>query len=133
MKIVFIAGPYTGDGSCESIERNIREAEKYQIALANQQIGFFCSHNHTEHFSSKKGAIAPESFYYHLDFQFLQRIANAVLAVPGWEKSQGARSEIEWARANNLPIFFPKNSDDIEKVIRWAKTMNQESRIRNYE
>jgi len=41
MKIVFIAGPYTGDGTFESIERNIREAEKYQIALANKEIGFF--------------------------------------------------------------------------------------------
>ena len=36
MKIVFIAGPYTGDGTFEAIERNIREAEKYQIALANE-------------------------------------------------------------------------------------------------
>ena len=31
MKIVFIAGPYSGDGTFEAIERNIREAEKYQI------------------------------------------------------------------------------------------------------
>ena len=64
MKIVFVAGPYTGDGKVETIERNIREAEKYQIALAEKQIGFFCAHNHTEHFSTKKGVCAPEDFYY---------------------------------------------------------------------
>ena len=56
MEIVFIAGPYTGDGTFESIERNIRAAEKFQIALANREVGFFCAHNHTEHFSSGKGA-----------------------------------------------------------------------------
>ena len=122
MKIVFIAGPYTGDGSYESIERNIREAEKYQIALANKQVGFFCPHNHTEHFSSRKGATAPEQFYYDLGFQFLIRVADAVLAMPNWEKSLGARREVEWAKKNERKIFFPKSPDDIEDIVLWAKT-----------
>lgn len=121
MKIIFIAGPYTGDGTFESIERNIREAEKYQIALANKEIGFFCAHNHTEHFSSKKGATAPEDFYYELDLQFLKRLADAVLAMPGWEQSWGAKREIEWAQKNNLPIFFPKSPDDIQDIVEWNK------------
>ena len=73
MKIVFIAGPYIGDGTYESIEKNIRKAEKYQIALASQRIGFFCSHNHTEHLG-EKGADAPEQFYYELDLHFLKNI-----------------------------------------------------------
>ena len=30
---------HIGDGTFESIERNIREAEKYQIALANREVG----------------------------------------------------------------------------------------------
>jgi len=53
MKIIFIAGPYFGDGNSNKIEENIRIAEKYQIALTNNKIGFFCPHNHTEHFSEK--------------------------------------------------------------------------------
>jgi len=121
MKIVFIAGPYNGDGSFESIEENIRKAEKYQIALADNLIGFFCAHNHTEHFNSGRGATAPEVFYYELDFEFLKRMANAVLAVPGWEKSWGARQEIEWAEENNLKIFYPKDPTDIKDIIKWAK------------
>lgn len=122
MKIIFIAGPYNGDGTFESIERNIREAEKFQIALANNQVGFFCAHNHTAHFNSGKGATAPEEFYYNMDFQFLQRIADAVLAVPGWEKSYGARCEVEWAQKNNIPIFFPKSPSDINEIVQWAKS-----------
>ena len=87
MKIIFIAGAYTGDGSRESIEQNIRIAEKYAIALANRHIGFFLTHIHTEHFSSGKGATAPEAFYYALDFEYLKRISDAVLFIPGWENS----------------------------------------------
>ena len=121
MKIVFIAGPYTGDGTFESIERNIREAEKYQIALANREIGFFCAHNHTEHFSSKKGATPPESFYYELDFQFLRQVADAVLAMPNWEKSWGAKREVKWAKEKGMKIFYPKNPTDIEEIVDWAK------------
>ena len=120
MKIIFIAGPYTGDGSYESIEKNIREAEKYQIALANNQIGFFCPHNHTEHFSSKKGAQAPEQFYYDLDFHYLTYVADAVLALPNWEKSWGAKKEIEWAKKKGMKIFYPKDLSDIKDIVEWV-------------
>ncbi len=120
MKIVFIAGPYIGDGTVESIEKNIREAEKYQIALAEKQIGFFCSHTHTEHFSSKKGVKAPEDFYYELDLEFLKRSADAVLAVPGWENSKGATKEIELAKQLGLPIFYPKDPSDIDDILKWS-------------
>lgn len=120
MKIIFIAGPYFGDGTREAIERNIREAEKYQIALANKQIGFFCAHNHTEHFQVK--AASPEEFYYKLDLELLSRSADAVLAVPGWEKSTGAKREVEWAKENSLPVFYPKDPSGIGDIVEWART-----------
>jgi len=120
MRVVFIAGPYIGDGNYEVIERNIREAEKYQIALANHQVGFFCSHCHTEHFSCGK-ATATEDFYFNLGMQFLGRIADAVLAVPGWEKSNGARYEIEWAKKKGLPVFYPKDPGDIREIVEWSR------------
>jgi len=121
MKIIYIAGPYIGNSSIESVERNIREAEKYQIALANKEIGFFCPHNHTEHFSTKKGATPPEKFYYELDLQFLKRTADAVLAIPGWENSWGTKREIAWAKKNGIKIFYPNNPDDIKEIIKWSK------------
>lgn len=117
MKIVYIAGPYFGDGKKETIEKNIREAEKYQIVLANNKIGFFCSHNHTEHFQEK--AKASEEFYYELDFQFLTKCADAVLAIPGWEKSKGARQEVDWAEKNHLPIFYPTSTNNLQELTFW--------------
>jgi len=118
MKIVFIAGPYFGDGDFGKIERNIRKAEEYQVQLANNDIGFFCPHNHTEHFERK--AKANEKFYRELDMLMLSIVADAVLAIPGWEISSGAKAEIEWAVANNLKVFYPKSPKDINEVIVWA-------------
>ena len=119
MKIIFIAGPYFSDGDPKKIEKNIRDAEKYQIALANHGIRFFFAHNHTEHFEQK--ANASEKFYKGMDMLILQRVADAMIAIPGWENSSGAKNEVSWAKENSLKIFFPKSIDDLDKVIMWAK------------
>jgi len=119
MKIIFIAGPYFSDGNPEKIEENIHNAEKYQIALANKGIGFFCSHNHTRNFERK--ADAPEEFYKELDLEILKKAVDAVLAIPGWENSDGARKEVAWAKENNMKIFYPQSVDDLEEIINWVK------------
>lgn len=48
------------------------------------------------------------------------RAADAVLAMPAWKTSRGAKKEIAWARANGMKIFYPKNPNDIEDIA-WAK------------
>lgn len=119
MKIIFIAGPYYSCGDSEKIKKNIYNAEQYQIALANHGIGFFCPHNHTKNFEQKSKA--SEDFYKEMDMLFLKRVSDAVLAIPGWEKSQGAREEIRWAKENNLKIFLPTSPDSLEDVVNWSK------------
>ncbi len=122
MKIVFICGPLTtgGDGSRDYIDKNIKTAEEYQIALANKGVGFFCAHTHTS-WHSEKGSTAPETFYYDLDLDFLRRSSDAVLAIPGWEKSWGASNEVKIAKELNLPIFYPTSSKDIDDIVQWAQ------------
>ena len=119
MKIIFIAGPYFEDNDPSKIEKNIREAEKYQIALANAGIGFFCPHNHTEHFEKK--AKAPEDFYRELDMIFLKKVADAIIVIPGWEDSSGSRNEVKWAKENNMKIFYPKSPKNLREVIKWGR------------
>lgn len=119
MKIIFIAGPYFSNGNLDKIEENIRCAESYQIALANNGIGFFCPHNHTEHFEKKSKA--SEDFYRELDMLFLKQVANAVLALPDWKNSKGARAEIKWAKKNKIKVFFPNSPDDLDDIIKWSK------------
>jgi len=87
MKIVFIAGPYFGNGNKSRIKDNVRYAERFQIALADAGVGFFCPHKHTEHFEIKSKA--SEDFYRELDMIFLRKTADAIMAIPGWETSSG--------------------------------------------
>jgi len=119
MKIVFIAGPYFGNGDKSKIQDNIRNAERYQIALANAGIGFFCPHNHTEHFELK--ATANEDFYRELDMMFLQKTADAIMAIPGWETSSGAKAEIEFAKTKGIPVFYPKSPEEMAEITAWAQ------------
>jgi len=122
MKIVLIAGPYYSGGDPEKIEYNIRHAEKYAIALANRNIGFFCPHLHTSHFEAK--ANAPEEFYKELDMVIYDRACDGVVLIPGWENSSGARNEERRATERGIPKFFPKSPDDEEclaEIEHWAK------------
>jgi len=124
MKIVFIAGPLTTgwDGKDSTyVEKKVKEAEKYQIALINSGVGCFCAHTHTS-MHHEKGGTAPDQFYYDLDLEFLTRIADAVLAMPGWEKSKGAKNEVEIAKKSGLKVFYPKSPEDIQEIIDWNNT-----------
>jgi hypothetical protein len=123
MKIVFIAGPLVSGWDWKDekfIDGRVKEAEKYQIALINSGVGCFCPHTHTS-FHHRKGSTAPEKFYHDMDFEFLKRCCGAVLAMPGWEKSKGAKNEVEWAKANRLTVFYPKSPEDIKDIIEWNK------------
>lgn len=122
MKIVFIAGQLTtgwdGKGT-EVIENNIRKAEAFQVALCNLGIGVFCPHSHTA-LHHMKGSVAPETFYNDLDLEFLKR-CDALLALPDWEKSNGARKEVEWAIKSRIPIFYPADIKDLNEIVEWNK------------
>lgn len=52
---------------------------------------------------------------------FLKRVADAVLALPDWKNSKGARAEIKWAKKNKIKIFFPNSPDDLDNIIKWTK------------
>lgn len=119
MKIIFIAGPLTTgfDGNNFSVvENNINEAKKYQIALANLGIGAYCSHTHTL-FRLEKDNQASDEYFRQLDKTILEKSCDAILAMPGYEKSQGALAEVAWANKNNIPVFYPKSPKDLTDIV----------------
>ena len=117
--IVFIAGPYFGDGSYEVIESNIEEAERYAIALANYGIFFFCPHLHTRHFEVKSEA--EEAFFKALDLLILSK-CSALVALPRWRESSGARHEVDIFIKDHKPVFFMSSLKDIDQVVEWFKS-----------
>lgn len=100
MPIVYVAGPYRGPNAWE-IEENIRRAES--LALDAWLIGAaaICPHANTRFF---QGA-APDDVWLQGDLAMLAR-CDAVLLTSDWHRSQGARSEVEFARARGIPILY---------------------------
>lgn len=119
LRMIGIVGPYSGDGKFETIEKNIRKAEKYAIALANRGIHFYCAHLHTRHFEVK--AKASEEFYKKQDLHIILSTCSALLAVPGWEASDGARIETMTFQQLGRPVFFPESPDDLDEIEKLAK------------
>lgn len=108
MKAIFIAGKYKGKDFNE-IGENIRLAERYAIEVWNLGYGAFCPHLNTAHFEVK--AKAREDAYRQFDKKML-RACDAVLALPGWDESQGAKEEITEAKRLGLRIYH--SLDDLK-------------------
>ena len=122
MKIIMISGPYTGDGSTEVIAKNIELAEKFAVALSNRGIGFFCPHSNAAQFHLK-GSRADNQFYVDLNLELQERATDAILMLPGWETSPGAKGEYElalvMAKEKEYPIFFPQDENDLTEIEKW--------------
>ena len=131
MKIVYISGAFLGNGTKanarEVIKKNIETAKTYAKSLAKNNIGFFLPHIHSVDIE-EKSIDQTQRFYYEQDVEFLTRSSDAVLFIPGWQESLGARCERKIAEELKLPMFFPKNPDDIKEIIDWNKTANIDPR-----
>lgn len=130
MKIVYISGPVVGNATSSNIkatiEKNINEAKKYAETLANKGIGFCCPHIHNVELHNKS-VTESQRYYYDLDSEFLIRTADALIAIPGWETSNGAKYEIEIAKTLKLPIFYPKSPDDLSEITAWVNENNSDT------
>jgi hypothetical protein len=99
MMVVYVAGKFRGPDHW-AIAENIRAAER--VALEVWRLGFacICPHTNTAHF---QGA-APDAVWLEGDLEMLRR-CDAVVVVPGWEESEGARSEVALARSRGMPVL----------------------------
>lgn len=116
MKIVFIAGPYNAQ-TREGIEANIVNAWEYAVELARRGIGFLCPHLNSIHFHDEVKN-QPESFWYKMYLRMLLD-CDAVLAMPAWGTSSGARDEVELAERFDIPRFFPASPYDLDALSSW--------------
>jgi len=101
MKIVYIAGPYTGPNAW-AIEQNVRKAEEVGLYVAECGAMPIIPHTNTRFFH---GLLTPE-FWYEGTLELLRR-ADALMMVPGWEHSTGAKAErLEAERLLKLVFYF---------------------------
>jgi hypothetical protein len=104
--ILYISGPYSA-GNGRTVAENIAVARSYAVAAARKGWMPFTPHLNTAHFEVDCPEI-PHSAWLAGDLAILRllpRARAAVLLLPGWEQSKGARLERDWAIHLNLEVF----------------------------
>jgi len=106
--ILYISGPYSA-GNGRSVTDNIAVARRYAVAAAKAGWMPFTPHLNTAGFEIDCPEISHQEW---LDgdiaiLRLLPRAHAAVLLLPGWEQSKGARLERDWAIHLNLEVFDP--------------------------
>lgn len=114
MKIVYIAGPYTGPThgpeSYVEISHNIINARGWAIKV--MRLGncvALTPHLNSAHMECDFNF---PDFWYAADLELLKR-CDAIFLIPGWERSKGSVKEKDFAITNNIPTF-----EDL-KILEW--------------
>lgn len=112
MKVVYIAGKYRGPTPWD-VEQNIRAAEEVAARVAAMGLMPQVVHPMTRFIG---GSNSDEQFWVDGTLEIMRR-CDAVVLVPGWDKSTGTRGEIAEARALGIPVFGLESGDDLDRSV----------------
>ena len=111
--ILYIAGPYSA-GHGRSVTDNIAVARRYAVAAAKAGWMPFTPHLNTAHFEDSCPEI-PNEDWISGDLAILDLLSrrwSAMLMLPRWETSGGARLERQRALERGLEVFDPPASPE---------------------
>jgi hypothetical protein len=111
--ILYLSGPYS-PGNGRTIAENIAVARSYAVAAARKGWMPLTPHLNTAHFEEDCPEVPNEGW---IDgdlaiLRLLPRARAAVLMLPGWEQSKGARRERQLALVRGLEVFDPPASPE---------------------
>jgi len=118
---VYIAGPYRADNS-DMVDINIARARSAMVRLMEAGYAPFCPHTMTGKMERDYPEIA-EDVYLDIDIDWMLA-ADALLAIDGWQDSEGTKAEIEIAEDNDIPVFY-----SIEALNDWRKGSHADNAI----
>jgi len=108
-KLVYIAGPYSGN-----VSANVKQANHAAIWCAENRVFYICPHMNSAFFDE----LAPVDFFYEMDLHLLRK-CDAILLLPGWEYSKGASGEYNEALTLGLRTF--EYSVDCGLLLEWIR------------
>jgi len=100
MKVAFISGPYRSE-TISGIVQNIRNAESVAIKYWRLGYAVICPHKNTALFDG----LMPDETWLNGDLEILKR-CDAIVMMKEWEKSSGAKAELEFAEKHGLEIIY---------------------------
>ena len=109
MKIIYIAGRYRDKRGEWYVVQNIRKAEEAALFVWRNGGVALCPHKNAALF----GGATPDDIWLAGDLELLKR-CDAIWLTDGWEGSDGARREFDFAFANDIPRLY-----DCEEVKRF--------------
>jgi len=99
-RIAYIAGPYRA-ATPHGILQNVRKAEAVAIRYWQKKYAVICPHKNSALFDE----LLPDEDWLEGYLVILARCDVCVM-LPGWENSEGARQEREFARAHGIEIIY---------------------------
>lgn len=101
--LVYVAGPYSGKTK-EDVQFHIDQATDVAGELWKKGYAVICPHANTAHFEDKFPTISYDQ-YLKGDFEIIAR-CDALLLLPNWQDSKGAREEECYARRAGIPTYI---------------------------
>jgi len=98
MKLTYVAGPYRG-----KVRRNIRIADRVGREIAENGDFPIVPHNNTRRWEKKTNLQHHD--YIVGDLLILSR-CDAIVMLPKWQESEGAKVEHSMARYWGLPVYY---------------------------
>ena len=111
LPVIYIAGKYRDARGEWYVEQNIRAAEKEALFVWGIGGVALCPHKNTAFF----GGACDDFVWLMGDLELLSR-CDAVYAIDGYRESKGAVQEVEYAKNDNMPVFYSR--DEVQAFIR---------------
>jgi len=99
MRRCYVAGPFR-DKNPQQMAAHVLTAQAAAVALAQIGVAPYCPHSNLGH----AYGLIDEAVAMSINESFL-RDCDALLLLPGWGNSEGARQELALAKQRGLPVF----------------------------
>jgi len=117
---VYVAGPYSADNVL-GVLRNIGHGEDWCSFLFCEGFAPFCPwHDKSYAMNESNGRPTIQDFK-DLSFSWLE-VSEAVFLIDGWEKSEGVKAEIAFAKEHGIPVF-----SDYDELLEWKESVLNEA------
>ncbi len=112
MKRIYVAGPYSADNVMDVLH-NIRKGIEVSYQLFVRGYAPFCPWLDYQYVLFDSGSYLKIDDFYECSIAWLN-VSDALLVLPGWEKSKGTIDEINHAEIMHIPIFYEIDDIDIK-------------------
>lgn len=102
MKRIYIAGPINADNALEFLD-NVSQGVQAATLLLRLGYAPFCPH--LDFLFRLQDSRITREMYHAYSIAWVP-VSDAVLALPGWKDSAGARKEIDLAIKNRIPVCY---------------------------